>query len=299
MKTLPVVLGLCLLASGLHAFAPHPTVLTVKYKDEMQPVVHIDGTNPVIVVNGKEKIIRSGPVYALERSGNYRPGNVHFVTRPTAAGTIWEGTAGTMAATTGSPDFIEMTLKSDVLLRHVFVVIVGFYYDTKSGLIDNSEEVIVPHEAPDLPAGQDILLRFSSRGWLMGHFFFVQVFSEGVEVRTDETPLASTYYSIIERSKLAHLVDNLRKKNSGKDLDPFPLVRVKPLLPEGVAIPAEPVKATFTITAEGLVTNVSLQGNIDPVVETAVRDALDGWLFLPKFKAGQPVAARVQLPLLF
>ena len=49
--------------TSLSAAGPHPTMLTVKYKDLMLPVVKLIGSDPVVLVDGKEKrtIKTTGP----------------------------------------------------------------------------------------------------------------------------------------------------------------------------------------------------------------------------------------------
>lgn len=282
----------------VHAVAPHPTVLTVKYKEEMLPVVRMDDLKPVVEIGGKEKVIRARPEYAMARAGHFHVGEIEFIrlVPETAKGRI--GSEFINASSIGNTDFLEMKLKSSVSLKHVFIVIVGFSFDLETLQFKDSEETITPHAAPDLVAGQEAAFRYVSP--TNAQFFFsAQVFSEGVEVHSNLSDGAAKHYSRLEKAKLSALLANLKIGNAGKDVPLFPIVKVKPFMPEGAPFPATDAKALFTVTADGLVTDVEIKGTLDPVAEKAVRDALEGWLFLPRFKAGQPVATRIALPLVF
>jgi hypothetical protein len=71
MKSAPLLLGFCLLAPGLIAAPPHPTVLRVKYKDKMLEVVRVHRDDPYVIVDGHETLIRSKPLYFLENANGY------------------------------------------------------------------------------------------------------------------------------------------------------------------------------------------------------------------------------------
>ncbi len=71
MKTPLPLLGFFLAALPLLASPPHPSVLTVKYKDQMLPVVRVKGDNPVVMVNGKEKTIRDFPKYEIVAADDF------------------------------------------------------------------------------------------------------------------------------------------------------------------------------------------------------------------------------------
>src|ERR1700712_389885 len=78
---LSALLLLVLVSSApvLLAYAPPPTVLTVKYKDQMLPVVRVEGTDPFVMADGKEVRIRSNPVYLAQDAAAFSD---NFVTAP-------------------------------------------------------------------------------------------------------------------------------------------------------------------------------------------------------------------------
>jgi hypothetical protein len=55
----------------------------------------------------------------------------------------------------------------------------------------------------------------------------------------------------------------------------------------------------LSVSDEGIVTNVDAGMIADDRVRQSVIDALGGWLFLPKLKAGQPVYSYINVPLQF
>jgi outer membrane biosynthesis protein TonB len=65
------------------------------------------------------------------------------------------------------------------------------------------------------------------------------------------------------------------------------------MMPEGA------VTVQLAITPEGLVDDVSLSEPYAPAVAKALQEALGGWLFLPRLKAGEPVRSTVRMPLKF
>ncbi len=256
----------------------------------------MEKSNPVVMLDGREKVIRMNPDFALERAARFLPGRIEFVGAPTSRATIFEGSPGTIAATTGTPNFIELKIKSDVPLRHVFLVFVSFDPNFFRSRDPESGELIVAHEVPDLRPGQETSIRFSVGYYFMS--YFIQVFADGVEVRTEHQEMASRYYSKIEQLRLANLIALFRKSHPGVDKPAVPVMQIKPDLPAGLSVPKS-VTTRFIVTAEGLVDNIEIADPVDPTVETAVREALAGWLFLPRFKHGEPVGTKLQMPIEF
>lgn len=81
MKILPLVLGVCLSGAALEAAAPHPTLLTVKYKDQLLPVAKVYGSDPVVLVSGKEKRIRTKVAFIPQRTAPFGEGFLTFLSK--------------------------------------------------------------------------------------------------------------------------------------------------------------------------------------------------------------------------
>jgi len=79
---LRLLLGFCLVAPGAWAAAPHPSMLTVKYGDQFLPVVKVRGDTPYVMLDGKERDIRTNPLYLLQDAPGYSD---NYVTAPTCA----------------------------------------------------------------------------------------------------------------------------------------------------------------------------------------------------------------------
>lgn len=176
---------------------------------------------------------------------------------------------------------------------------------------------VLLHSLPDLPAGQATVVRFTARSLrprmnpltpatqpeddsAAAPKFFLQVFgADGLEVQTNIMRLAWEYYGQLERAKLESAIEVYRKKFAGVDHEPAPVVMVNPLTPEAAIPNGTTIVATLLISEHGSVAEVSFDKTADQQAAGAMREALGGWLFLPRLKAGQPVASRVQVPVKF
>jgi hypothetical protein len=65
------------------AFAPHPSVLTVKYDGQMLPVVKVSGDTPYVLVKGELQSVKSEPIYLIQDASGF---SSNFVTAASALG---------------------------------------------------------------------------------------------------------------------------------------------------------------------------------------------------------------------
>ena len=311
MKNLSLPVIFTLLASAVFAYAPHPTVVTVAYKGKMVPVVSMQGTNPIIVVKGEKKRIRTEPTYVFDRASAYADNRIEFsklsldgasdqyiyITSDDVDADLVPGGLGSGVT------YIEATLKSEKALKGGFVAIVIYSLEnlTEPASRYNRTEIIV-RELPDLPAGQDVEFKFRSKLYDggIGARYFVQTFNhEGREIPSNVMSKSWRYYSLRDREQLKSILSNYVEKNSGADRGVVPVVMPKPFLPKDTVPPESPLEAILEISAEGLVTKVNLIGLAHGALHSAIADALEGWLFLPRLEGGKPVAAKVQVPIKF
>ncbi len=292
-----LVLAASLVASALQAAAPHPSVLTVKYKGAFVPVVRVKGTNPYVLVEGKEKMIRSEPVYMMQDATGFSDNFV--VVPPGSLGgrmqhqLIGANTYDPSVAHQGQIDF-NISMTASTTLKGGFVAVVML---ASAGPSD-----ILVQELPELPAGQRVKVKLSVHALPhdLDPTFFAQVFDEtGREVLTNEIGYAWSYYAARGRALNAVAVKKYLAKYQGADHDVVPTFTPKPVFSPGSVLPTGEIMVQISVSEEGTVTNVDAGMIGDDRTRNSVIDALSGWLFLPKLKAGQPIYTYINVPLQF
>lgn len=289
--------------------SPHPTQLVVKYRDELLPVVGVRGTDPVVLVGGKEKRIRTDTAFLPTRARGF--GSERVEVRDTALHGTQIGfvihaedtvnTAPRVGNHGGIAEFAT-TLVSRNGLKGGFIAVVLYsqnIFHSDSSLYRGQ---IVVRELPELPAGTPVPVKFTSKmfTYVPGQLYFVQVFDDqGREVVTNTVNQAWPYYTQVERYQLKQGIARYQEENAGKNLGAKPVVTIMPLLPEEVQPPKDPVVARLTLSAEGTVTEVNVRDNVEPEVRRAITEALRGWLFFPRLIYGQAVESQVEVPLKF
>lgn len=312
MRPYPL-LGILLAASVvlpvLRAAAPHPTVLTVQYKDQFLPVTKVIGSDPVVLVEGKEKRIRTEPRYLPSRIERYSEATVEV--KEVSVGLMQlrmvaeskpEATSAPMLGAQGGRADFRASLRSSEAFSGGFVAVVMYGRSSLTDPAKGPSGEIVVHALPELPANTDVPVTFGSKAFVYhpDQAFFVQVFDrEGREVMTNTTRQCWPYYAAIERFQLQETLRKVKASLAGKDLDARPVLRIKPLLPKSAGRPAEPVVAQITVMSDGTVSGIRISDTNPVEVGVAVREALEGWLFMPKVKAGELVPCTVKVPFTF
>ncbi len=305
-------LGLFLLvplAAPLRAAAPNPSVLTVRYEKTMLPVVKVTGTDPVVIVEGKEKRIRSFPDFRLDWAPAFGPGFVQI-----SSGSI-DGIdlVDSIVAQTQKPkrlldpknkvSYFEATMKSKLRLQGGFVVVMAYPRNLNTAeALTNYETYCKVHELQELPADKEVKVVFSAvfPSLRAEMNYLVQVFdADGREVMTNMAPYTWSYLAKVEWAKFCHVADKYRQKFAGQDHDVVPVLKPAPLFPDDFTKPDKPGTATLRISPEGTVASIEIDGIEDERLRQSFADALGGWLFLPKLRGGVPVACKVEIPLQF
>ncbi len=297
MKSAPLLLGFCLLAPGLIAAPPHPTVLRVKYKDKMLEVVRVHRDDPYVIVDGHETLIRSKPLYFLENANGYSD---NFVQTPRSLSGKFQmrvlgdhyfnDREGGISATIT----FEVPMTARKTIKHGFITIaiattVGF------------GEIIV-HGLPELPAGKPVKVKLEVHQMpsVNEPAYFAQIFDdEGREVRTPDLALAWSYYAQRDRARLAKAVESYVKKFPNADHELVPAFTPSPIFNSTAVLPTGEVTVELSVMEDGTVAHVDAGMIADDSARESVIQALSGWLFLPQLKAGQPVFFRVRVPLQF
>ena len=303
MKLPSLLLGFCLIASGLNAYAPHPSVLTVKYGDQMLPVVRVSSSGPYVMVDGKEKLIRSSPVYLVQEAADFADnfvqarrgslgGNLHM---KVLDGSVYDASADYH----GTFEFAS-ALTAKQTIKSGFAVMV-FYSDETFAARPKPAEVFV-RALPELPAGKPINVKFMAVILPRNKDprFFVQIFDDnGAEVPTSDSDHASRYYGLRDRARLARAIEKYLEKNKGADHAAEPVSMPKPVFSAIAVLPKGEVVVTLTIEPDGTVSAVDAGMIADDSARKSTTEALGNWLFLPKLKAGQPVSTYLKVPLSF
>ena len=317
MKSAPLLSLFLLCASNALAVAPYPSVLTVKYKDRMLPVIHVHDTDPVVVVDGKEKVIRTNPSYVIQSAAGFADNSVESA--PGAlAGPFQIRFLGGEGTPTRGLTYIEVPLTAKKTIKQGFAVVVIYSDDNKTkevrekafgnvkiaGIPDafyNGTSIIV-HDLPELPAGNPVKVKFTSGGGvaLLATDYFIQIFDdEGREVRTTDVGSVWQYYTRRDRERLVQAVAKYLEKFKGADHDAVPAMMPKPIFAPNAVMPVGEVVVTLTVESDGTVSAVETGETKDASVRESISNALGGWMFLPRLKAGVPVATKVSFPLKF
>lgn len=297
-------------AQSLLAFAPHPTVLSVEYNKQMLPVATVNGTDPVVIIDGQTKRITSEPAYLPQRAEKFGEGFIQL-TGVSLGGSSLKIVASMEDAnamvSTGGPSmgatYFEATMQSKQELQGGFVVLVAYPPSAGAFFLPakyNMTSIIV-HDLPELPAGKPVKVKFSG-GLIRGANlkYFVQIFDgSGREIMTNTVNNAWLYYSAMERTKLIGAIDTYKKKFSGADHAAVPIMMARAVIPDDLTKPETPGTVTMTISADGTVGDIEITGVTDDRLRQCFVEAMNGWLFLPRLKAGEPVASKVQIPLEF
>jgi len=298
-----------LACAGLRAVAPHPTVLTVLYKDTFHPLVRMIGTDPVILIEGKEKRIRTEPSYLPSRVDRYAEGSVEVLDASIgllqlrmAVGSVPSMDYATTFQLHGGHSDFKATLRSETALSGGLIAVVIY---SRSVLGDSRafhETEIIVRTLPDLPANELVPVAFTSKAFAYreDEAFFVQVFDRtGRELMSNAASQAWPYYAAMERSQLQDTLRKMKPSLAGKDLEARPVLTIRPFLPKQVSPPTAPVIAQLSVSAVGTVTDVQVEATSPASVGQAVREALAGWLFIPRMRGGEPVACTVRIPITF
>lgn len=308
MKLPALLLGFVSVTAGLLAYAPYPSVLTAKYKDQLLPVVRVEGTEAFVMVNGKEVRIRSNPTYLVQDAESFSD-NFVTATKGALAGTMKIQVMGDHSdnldlntALSVSLDFsVQLTAKND--LKGGYAVLVMYATDTfaKPPAHATPPQAIV-HELPTLPAGQSVKFKFFARRVprTTEPHFFVQIYDgAGKEVRTNYSPQVWKYYGMRDRSRFDPELEKYVAQNHGANHAAVPAITPRPLFGPAAVLPTGEVTITLTVEPDGTVSAVDAGMVANDSARDSIIEAMGSWLFLPKLRAGEPVSTYVKVPLQF
>lgn len=313
MKTPLLVCILSLATAGLQAAAPHPSVLTVKYGDKLEPVVRVVGTDPVIMVDAREKRIRSEPLYLVQRAEAFGEGFVQMngaslalqsmSTAASADAAQVANGSGMSSESNFGTTYFEVTLRSRQELKGGFAVVVTYGSNRVGGRrVQSGPAQVIVHDLPDLPAGKDVPVKFNAALIQGGaqQTFFIQLFDgSGREILTNKSDEAWQFYAMSDRAKLDGAIRKYCERNPAADVAAKPVLMAQPVFKDGLTPPKTAGSALLEVAADGTVAKLEITGIENEGVKQSIAEALNGWLFYPRLRAGVPVASKVQIPLQF
>lgn len=289
----------CLCAVTIQAAPPpHPTRLNIVYKDRPQPVLRVEGSDPVALIDGHEQLIKQRITYYPERAPAFGANHVevafHFLhSNPNRVIRIDMKARSLL---------VKMTLKSEADLSGAFLLVSATIPQTERDKDHWPKTFFLARELPELKAG--IATRVEEALVLIDVVpdmdCFVQLFdAQGREITTNVMQPAWAYYHAQEVHQLQEATPDYLKKFAGQSREVFPVVHPSPYFPDKDDARPESALVRMTISAEGRVTEASVEGVTDPATSSAVHDAFMGWLFFPRLRDGVPVEAVVEVPVKF
>jgi hypothetical protein len=194
-----LVLGLLMAAVACPLFASLPAVLTVKYKGQMLPVVTVIGSDPVVMVDGQTKRIRTKPVYQPQTATGFSPESVKIVSASfdgnKVIGVSYLAEFGPVKTKETFRPEINVTLQASQTLSGAFIVVTmtappltATNFWLKDALVEN--QLMVVRALPTLAAGVEVPVQIVDPyfGYIEESDFTIQIFDgQGRQMLTNPT----------------------------------------------------------------------------------------------------------------
>lgn len=291
---------------------PHPTLVYADYKGKILPVVGAEKDSPVVIVDGIRRALPRNTPLLTKRATRYLEASAVLtggITKRTDVALRGWDTRVTSAVQAEN----ELSITATESLPDCYLVVIIFELNPPAGTnpADQEYSIIGVQEVGSLEAGNPKSIAFGTEVTFPTRYAdkplaleakftvlrtFYLLFSEGKEVRTHPPAYASEFF--YRRERLAHrmIVDAWLKVNKAPAVPAEPILKIRPLIDTTEDLP-QPASATFTLAADGTVTNVTLDQVFPESVANALTTTLRAWLFRPEIKNGKPVASHVRIPL--
>lgn len=287
----------------------HPTLLTAEYRGRTVPVVAVEKETAIALVDGQRRKLSARTPLRTDRVPDFGPGratvalgqlsNLQLVTAATEIDV--EKVVGTPGATLGGYMEFAATVTADRDLTDCYVALVSFLSGFVAGAVDKPDAQIRLRQIPDLAAGRPTEVKFSTEPFLgdaRQRTVVVLLFSGAEEIYTGSNTMAWRYFQrreqVLHRAALAAWLG----RAAGRDAPPAPALQFPPLFTQSAALPAG-IEAELAVGADGEVGSVALPDGLAADVRDTLERTLRAWRFYPKLVGGQPVPARVRVPLRF
>jgi hypothetical protein len=284
----------------------HPSAVTTTLDGKAVPVVGVAGQKAQIEVDGKTADAPKDAAFGFVRMPAFAPGSV----------TVTNHEIKEVVKVTRSADGLPInelsdrdptleyhgTFMSDTTLPDAFVTLVIFDKGFLVGTTSTPSTAVFFKDLGPLERGKsrEIVIelgKFSAAAKEKMQFFPL-VYTGGREVRTQLSELSAAYFRKQEMTRHQSIVASYVSKNPDADKSLQPYVRVSPLLPPSApnAVSTK-VNARMTVSDDGTVNQVELQGNVPADIKVEVERALKAWLFLPQLVKGKPTVTKATVPL--
>ncbi|MBM3872180.1 MAG: hypothetical protein FJ382_00285 [Verrucomicrobia bacterium] len=310
MAVLLVGLGL---GSRALALGPplHPTLLSAEHQNAMHPVVDAAKDRAVVSIAGGLKTLPALAPLQVARAARYHP--VRAQLDPQVIERTRYGLADLSMQQIQAQDIkvsVEVTAEADVPDAYLLVICEDLLASAtgKPGMPTLRLQKIGALRAEETEYVEFTVRttrpqRFSGRAPAPGgdgsdQRLYWQLFSEGIELKTNLSGEVAPFHRRREEQALALAVAAWLRENAGGDRAAQPFLQIPPLLEEKEGLPAS-VLATLTVAPNGMVSGVSLDPSPAAETRAALESALGGWLFLPAVKSGRAVETRIRVPLKF
>jgi len=286
----------------------HPTILRSAYKGHFYPIVAVKGDRAEIEVDGELRRVDPHDGYDPARARAYGRGFVRFSTQNASAqvrtlsyrfGNGNEVPGGTL---TKSGTY-EATLMPSEPHADCYLAVVFFQLDAL-GEPKQDTIALAFGQVGSLAAGNPTKISMDEAyvpPTEVKFYCFPLLFSKGIEIRTDQSEVASRFFRWQEMRIHRKLLANFLQQNPSADLPAQAYLRVPPLLPDGVDVKKLPavIHTSFMVSETGEVESLQIEDPVDAPVLEAIQRAVNGWLFTPKLVNGRPTRIMIRLPLSF
>jgi TonB family protein len=287
---------------------PHPTSLLAEYKGARHVVVAVEKDVPVILVEGRRKVLRGNPPLSTERLAGYRglraslkgirTSGVQVVSAMSELDA--EEAATKPAATLGGYVEFTATVTADQDLADCYLALFAVDDTFMQGASDRPNAQIRVRQIKDLRAGQSAQIQFSTTPFLLGRKarVFALLFSGGDEVFMPQAAPAWKYFQRRERVIHTATVRHWLDENPGANRPAQPVLQIPPRFTSTEGFPRS-CAVTLTVSPDGTVSDVDLSNRLPDPADETLREALQSWLFLPQIENGAAKSCRVTVPLTF
>ena len=297
---------------------PHPTRIAAYHRSEEYPVVAVLGKRPVMEEDGTRRKVPPRFRFRLLKAPNFSGGRIMIVDERQKHKIREIGELGGMAYRPSSIPgqglvqletrrmYYQVTgefradLVPDRTLRNCYAVLVTFERDF---LLEYERKPLCGFSFKEIGAvaaddETHISIRIPVLETRKPTSFFIMLFSNGQEIKTSDTPLASLFFDRLDRWEHRNAVERHLKENPGANRMALKF-RVYPPL---IGMPPDAFKAGLQVIAKvaidrsGLVDEVYIKGGFDDATISTIEGSIREWLFLPKLRDGRPIECVVRFP---
>ena len=286
----------------------HPTIIEGDFEGETLPIVAVSRDTPEIEKDGKLKRLSLHKAHftptrgATFAEGSIQLRNVQANSSKTNLRLMFEHGGDVDAGTISASSDFSAQVESTADYSDCFVALIFFDQDYLEGKSDNPNATVQFKSIKPLHKGTNkVELSFGYMDFgkhPMG--FFPLFFTRGLEIRSDQCEFTARFFR--HREELIHraLLKQYLEKHAGESKPIQAYMKIPPVFPDGMQEEKLPEKVTvsFMVSEEGRVESLQLPSDLPTNIYRLLSRTINGWLFLPRLKAGRPERTMVTLPLI-